>query len=166
MELLHAFGIDIKLVIANLLNFGILMFILYKLAYQPILNFVHERNKTIEEGVKNAEEAARALENAQANQEAIEAAARKEAQNIIVMARTQAESQAQGIVEKSQAEAESLLVKAKAQGEQERQSMMKEAQKQIGTLVVLLSEKIINEKMDVKLDQKLIEEALDQIKAA
>ena len=49
MELLHKLGIDWRLLIAQLINFSVLLFVLYKFLYHPILNILEKRRKQIEE---------------------------------------------------------------------------------------------------------------------
>ena len=98
MEIFQAFGLDIKHLIENLVNFLILVFILYKLGYKPILKFVKERQEKIEKGIKHAEEAAKRLDDAATEQDKILSKAHKEAQDIIGKAKDQAKAQADGII--------------------------------------------------------------------
>lgn len=56
MEILNQFGVQPLLLLAQVVNFLILLFILKKLLYKPILKVLKERQKKIEESLKNAEE--------------------------------------------------------------------------------------------------------------
>ena len=49
-ELLSSLGIDLRLFLAQLINFSILLFVLFKFAYKPILNMMDERTEKIEKG--------------------------------------------------------------------------------------------------------------------
>mgnify|MGYP001588456271 CR=1 FL=1 len=54
MELISKLGIDWKLLVAQIVNFFILLFVLYKFAYKPVLEMLEKRSKTIEKGIHDA----------------------------------------------------------------------------------------------------------------
>lgn len=54
MELFNALGVDLKILFAQLVNFAILFFVLYKFAYKPLLKLIDDRKDMIEDGVLNA----------------------------------------------------------------------------------------------------------------
>ena len=56
-ELITKLGIDWKFLIAQIVNFLVLLFVLYKFAYGPILAMLEKRQKKIEKGLKDAEAA-------------------------------------------------------------------------------------------------------------
>jgi len=56
-ELISTFHIEWQLIIAQLVNFAIVLFVLWKFAYNPILKTLNDRTKKIEKGVKDAEDA-------------------------------------------------------------------------------------------------------------
>ncbi|OGY85894.1 MAG: ATP synthase F0 subunit B [Candidatus Kerfeldbacteria bacterium RIFOXYA2_FULL_38_24] len=156
MELLKAFGVDWKLVLANLINFALLVFILYKIGYKPILNFVNDRTKKIEDGIKNAAKSQEALAQAQAQQTQIIEESQKQAQQIINQAKDTASKQANEILEKTKQEAEVLLTKTQSELELQRAQMLKEAKKDITDLVLLTSEKILDKKVDDQTDRDFV----------
>lgn len=163
MELIEAFGIDYQLLIANLVTFGLLLGILYKFGYTPILKFVDERTKKIEAGIQKAEEAEQALRAAQAEQERVLTEARTEAQGILATAREQAEIQAVALVEHSKDEARKVVEKAKKDIRFEHEQMLQEAKSDIAELVILTTEKLLREKMDVTHDKAFVEKTLSEI---
>lgn len=164
MEIFQAFGLDLKLLIANFVNFAILMFILYKLAYKPVLAFVHERKKKIEDGLRNAEEAHKTLTEVEIRKEQILSEARKEAQDILAQAKSRAEAQSKMALEASHHEAAAVLEKAQEQVAHERSSMLKEAQGQITSLVLSLAGQLLGKKMDSEADKSFVEKALQELK--
>ncbi len=164
MEIFQAFGLDLKLLIANFVNFAILMFILYKLAYKPVLAFVHERRKKIEDGLKNAEEARKTLTEVELHKEQILSDARKEAQDILAQAKSRAEIQGKAALEASHQEAAAVLERAQEQVVHERESMLKEAQGQITSLVLSLASQLLGKKMDSEADKSFVEKALSELK--
>ncbi|MBI4406939.1 MAG: F0F1 ATP synthase subunit B [Candidatus Kerfeldbacteria bacterium] len=164
MELLSALGIDYKILIAQVLNFVLLGFILYKIGYKPILKFVQERTATIEQGVKQASEAKAALDNAMAEQQRLIAQAKVDAQAVLDEAKTQATAQGQVLVERSKAEASKVIEKAKQDIRLEQEKMLQAAKAELGEVVIVACERILKEKMTAPADQALIERALADLK--
>lgn len=163
-DLISAFGLDYRVMIANIINFTILMLILYKIGYKPILKFVQDRTNKIEAGLTNAKEAAKHLEEAKAEQEAMLVEARKEAQQILATANDQAKKQAEAFVEKSRNEAQAVIDKAKKDIRTEHEKMIQEAKSELSGLVILASEKLIKEKLDQAGDKQFVEKVLADIK--
>jgi F-type H+-transporting ATPase subunit b len=61
-ELLKSFGIDYKLLLAQIFNFFLIFFVLYKFLFKPISKIIEERERKIAEGLKNREEAEKLME--------------------------------------------------------------------------------------------------------
>ena len=87
MEILNQIGIDGKLLLAQAVNFLILLFLLHRFAYKPMLAFLEKRSDRIEKGLRDAEEAEKRLVQAAENEEKVLAKAREEAKKIIADAR-------------------------------------------------------------------------------
>ena len=56
-QLIQAFGIDARLILIQVVNFGLLMAALTYLLYKPVLKMLHDRQEKIAQGLKDAEEA-------------------------------------------------------------------------------------------------------------
>jgi len=93
-QLLQAFGIDAKLIIIQLINFGILAGLLTYFLYTPILNMLAQREEKIAQGMKDAEDAARAKAAANEEKKGILSAAHKDAESVGANAKTYADEQA------------------------------------------------------------------------
>ncbi|HMA79010.1 MAG TPA: hypothetical protein VKP88_07860, partial [Candidatus Paceibacterota bacterium] len=59
-QLIQAFGIDTRLIVVQIINFGLLLALLSYFLYRPILNLLEEREAKITQGIKDAEAAAAA----------------------------------------------------------------------------------------------------------
>ena len=95
-ELVKNFGLDWKLFLAQAVNFFVVLVILRFTVYKPLLNFLAQRRKKIEEGIAHAEEAKRKLHEAQeVRREKI-----REAETEIVQLMRAAESRAQDETQK------------------------------------------------------------------
>src|SRR3990167_6951375 len=82
-ELLQHFGIEWKLLLAQLVNFGVLFFVLRKFAYGPLLGMLRERREKIAEGMRAAEESQQKLAEANREKDALLGEARKESVSLI-----------------------------------------------------------------------------------
>lgn len=161
--LLSALGLDVKILIAQIVNFIVLGFILYKIGYQPILKFVKDRTTKIEEGVKQAEEVKQTLAQAKTEQASIISTAKSEAQKIFDAAKLQATEQATQIVERSKTEAGKVIDKAKQDIRLEHDKMLTDAKAELAHVVLLATEKLLKTKLDAPTDAALIEKTLQEI---
>jgi F-type H+-transporting ATPase subunit b len=159
-ELIKTFHIDIKLIIAQAVNFGIVLFVLWKFAYKPVLKTLNDRSSKIEKGIKDAEKAGKKLAETEEKEKEVLSNARKEAQVIIAKAENTAKKSQQDLENVAKVQADKIITTAKAQIEEEKQKMIKEVKAEIGDLVVSATEKIIGEKMDKNKDKELINRAI------
>ena len=160
MELLSKLGIDYKLLIAQIVNFLVLLFILYRFAYRPVLAMLEKRARRIEKGLKDAAEAKKELEAAYKKEEEILKKAHREAKNIIEKMHKQAEKAQAEIIVETKKQTDKMVKDAKVQIEREKEKTVQEIKAEIGSLVVAAAEKVIGERVDEKKDKELIERAI------
>ncbi len=163
-QLIEAFGFDIKLFIANTVNFAVLVAILYFIGYKPLLKFIQERTEKIEKGIKDAEDARQMMENMKKEREELIAKAHTESQAIIAAAEERAEAQAQALLNKNAEELKKIAQKAKQHIHDEREQMLKETKQEAVTLIVGVAEKLLREKVDTAADKKMVEKLLSEVK--
>lgn len=157
MEILSRLGIDPRLLLAQIINFIILLLVLYRFAYRPVLKMLNERTHKIEKGIKDAEAAKKKLMEMEEKEKQVLVEARKEAQKIITKAEEVAKKNAEEIVTSAKAQAEIMKSSTEKQLELEKNKIMSEVKTEIASLVVTATEKILGEKMDKENDQQLIE---------
>ncbi|HHX58198.1 MAG TPA: F0F1 ATP synthase subunit B [Candidatus Moranbacteria bacterium] len=155
-EIIKTFHIDWKLLIAQAVNFAIVVFALYKFAYKPLLKTMNERTAKIEQGLKDAELSQEKLAEAETRKKEEIIKAKKEAKKIIEEAMEQANENQEKIVANAKERAEKVTVEAKEQIQQEKEKMLLEVRQEIGELVLLTTEKIIDEKIKKDGDQEII----------
>ncbi|MBU0722001.1 F0F1 ATP synthase subunit B [Patescibacteria group bacterium] len=156
MELLQAFGLNIKILIAQLINFAILLLILYKFGYRPILKFLEDRKNTIEQGVIDAKKAVEKLEEISKKEKEIIIKAKKEAKLILQTSREQGEKRHKEIVDKAKYDIGQIINQKKAKMQIEKAATLKEIKKEVADLVIATVEKILVEKVDAKKDNEII----------
>ena len=82
-SLLTQLGIDWKLLIAQIINFLVLLAILYKFLYKPVFKILHDREEKIEKSLRQAERIEKNLFESEAEKSKIVAEARNEAGKVI-----------------------------------------------------------------------------------
>lgn len=154
-DLLKQFGIQPVLLIAQIINFGILVFVLTKFLYKPIIRAIDARRSKIAHSLKQAEEIEKKRSEIQVQIERDLADARSQAEDIIAQAKKGADSKRNELLAQASREAESIVAKAKIQQEREREQMEAEIENRVGDLAVIVARKVISH-----LDQKTIESHL------
>jgi F-type H+-transporting ATPase subunit b len=144
-EIINAFGIDARLIIIQLVNFGILMVALGYFLYKPILRILKEREEKIAQGLHDAEAAAQAKAEAGAEKQTILTNAHMEAGEVAKRAKAAADVTAADILATAQAKAGTVLADAEAKREQIKAAALKESEKEIATLAVLAAEKVLRQ---------------------
>ncbi len=161
MELFNALGINAKILLAQFVNFAVLVFVLWRFAYKPIFKFLEDRRKKIEEGVENSELAIKKLAEIEEKERAVIIEAKKGALEIINEAKNDAEKKGLEIIKRSQEGAALIMNKEKEKFNQEKDEIFKEMKNSLSELVVLAVEKIIEEKLDMNKDSELIKKSLN-----
>lgn len=163
MELFSALGLDLKILAAQVVNFLVLGFILYKIGYKPILRFVQDRTDKIEQGVKQAEQAKTILSDAQTEQTRLLAEAKVEAQKVLDEAKAASLLQGQQLIDRSKLESAKVVEKAKQDIRLEHDKMMQDAKAELAGVILLTCEKVLKSKLDTSADRALIEKTLAEL---
>ncbi len=145
-ELLTAFGINWKLLAAQAVNFGALLFILWYFLYGPLLKMIDERRERVTKGVQDAEEAERKLALAHQEGGSIVGKAAREAEGLVNEARERADVKGSEIIKNAEARAEALLDDAAARAEESQRQALLASEKEIARAAMLAAEKILKEK--------------------
>jgi F-type H+-transporting ATPase subunit b len=155
-------GIELPHLLAFMINFGLLLFLLTFVLYKPITKTLDERAAKIKESLEKAEqikqESVRAEESVKAQIEA----GRKEGQAIIAQATQNGERLKEEAKAEARKEAEALIAKAQAQIESDREESFNKLRREFADLAVLAAEKVIEQSLDKKAHEKLIEKVLEE----
>jgi F-type H+-transporting ATPase subunit b len=159
----EALGINLNLFITQLINFGLLIFILSSLLYKPVMNMLNERTKRIEESLRDAQQVKEQLANATRDYEAEVNKGRQEAAAIVAQAQERARSQESEIINQARVEAERLREEARTQALQERDQLLRDAKNQVAELVTLTASQVLSAELKASGHDKLIEESLSAL---
>lgn len=163
-ELIRHFGIDWKLLFAQAVNFFILLVILKKFAYGPVLKMLKKRKEEIEKGLKFTKEAGEKLENINKEREEILKAARIEALKVVSEASDMARLRKDEVVEAAARKSEDIITAAKKVIKEEKAKMGEEVYKEAGLLIKLGISKVLGRMPAQERDEELIREALKELK--
>jgi F-type H+-transporting ATPase subunit b len=156
----EALGLNLPQLIAQVVNFFILLFILRLVAYKPILKMLDERKQRIAEGLNAAEIARAEAASAQANIQAQLDTARKEGQEIVAGAQTIASRIQADAREQSNKDREAALERARAEIQMERDRAIADLRGEFADITVKAAEKVINQSLDRQAHQRVIDETL------
>ena len=164
MEFFAALGLDVKALIAQLVNFAILLIVLYKIGYKPIMSFIEKRTDKIEEGLANAKKAEQAYQDASAKQTEVIVQARKEAQGILGEAKEAAKIQREEIIEKTRSEVRRMLEQAQKDIVSEREKMLREVKDEVVDMVMESTKQILNGAVTQEVNKSWLEKQLAKVK--
>ena len=163
MDILNQFGINPILLAAQVVNFFILLWILKRFLYGPILKVLTERRKRIEDSLKNAEEIEKKLQQTQQHSEKIIADTLKEAQKIM----DQTKEAAAQLLADTNKQAEQILLKAEEDGKKiiqiQEQVLMDQMKENAGRLVALVFEKVTGKRITKEDHKNIIEREIENL---
>lgn len=152
-----AHGISGGTIIYQLLMFIILLALLRKFAWQPLMNIMKQREEHIANEIDQAEKRRQEAEKLLEEQRELMKQSRQEAQALIENARKLAEEQKEQIVASARAEAERVKEVAKKEIEREKEQAMAALREQVASLSVLIASKVIEKELTEQDQRKLIE---------
>jgi len=164
-ELIKTFHIDWKLLIAQIVNFGIVLFVLWRFALKPLMKVMDKRSQDIVKSLDEAKQIEENLARSEKDRETKIMTAKKDAAKIIEEAREQAGKQGQKIIEEAKGEVQTIVSAAKEQMVQEKKNMILEVKAEVSSLVIATTKKVLSEVVDENIDKQIIEKTLNNLKS-
>lgn len=164
-ETLQILGIQWPKLIAQVINFAIVLFVLWKWAYKPVLQMLELRRTKIEESVANADKIKQELARTEASRQEILTKADTDANKLIEEARAAAGRVLEQETQKAVATANQIITKAREANEAELARMKLELRREVGRLVVETTAKVTGKILTVEDHQRLVDETNRQIAA-
>lgn len=160
-----ALGLDLTALLFQVLNFSVLLGALWYFAYKPILGVLRERHRTIAESLQSAKEIATTRQRIEAERTSALREAQASAVAVIERSKKQAVEIVQAAELKAAQRVEQIHQEQQARLQSEVQGLKKELRREAALLVTAATERILDEKLDQKRDQNLIERALEAASA-
>ncbi len=146
MEIAAVFGLNWKLLLIQAVNFGIVLFVLHRFLYRPLLHMIDERRLTIRKGVADAEEAARKLALASDESKRVIREAEVRGNKVLERATVAAKEKEAELLKAAEGRARIEKEEAKREAEATVVQAVEESQHEIARLAVLAAEKILRQK--------------------
>lgn len=161
-----AFQVDIWRLGFQVINFLILLYLLNRFLFKPVLARIDERQQKIGKGLEDAETAARDRELARAEREAAVSEARREASEMIARANKIAEDTRNEILTEARADAEKVTARAREEINAEKERAMSELRAQVADLALIAAGRLVRSEMDSATQRRLVEEFLAEVPAS
>ena len=154
------FQINLFWVIVSALNFILFFVIIWTFAFKPVSAMLADRKSRIEEGLKDAEQARRDRENAEAERVATLGEARREANDILARAQKVAQETRDADIAATREELERMRVRAAADIEAEKVRAIADVRAEVADLALLAASKVVGETMTDARQRRLVDEFL------
>ena len=157
-----ALGVDLASLLVYLVNFGVLLVILYFFGYKRILAMMDRRSQNIRESLETAERVQRESRERETEMKRVLDEGRQEGQRVLAQAQEMAERYRQEEQERARQEAQALLERAQTEIQRERDAAVEQVRRQFASLAVTAAERIIHRSLDTRTHQDLIDEVLQE----
>jgi F-type H+-transporting ATPase subunit b len=157
---MDALGIQVGQLITQLLAFIILVFLLWRFAYRPIVNALDQRSERVRSSMEQADRIERQLAETESRNQEILAEARREAQQIVAQAREVGDRQIAQAREAAREEADKQLQQSLAQLRAEEQRAKLELRQEYADLVIRAASRVVRQELDPQKHLQLIETTL------
>lgn len=164
-EFLTNFGIDWKLLLAQVVNFFLLLVILKKFAYKPLIGLMNSRKKEISDGLKFSEESKTKLENITVLEKEKLDEAKEEALQIVSASEKTAEKRKNEIILEARMKCIEAEFQSKKHISQEKESMLSDVRDEAKTLVHAGIIKALGKMDPSERDNELIKQAMKELKS-
>jgi F-type H+-transporting ATPase subunit b len=157
---------DPGLFIWTILTFLVLLGLLAKFAWKPLLQALESRQESIRKSLDDADQAKRELERLQQQSEKIIQEARVSAEQIVEQSRSDAEKVREELKVKAKEEAENILRNAQRQIETQTRQAVRDIRNEVADMAVLIAGKVLERNVSKEDNERLIDDALKQMQAS
>ena len=162
---MEALGINLGLLIVQIIAFIIVFLTLNAWVYQPMLNMMETRKQKITQGLEDARVAAEARSDAEKDAAKIIAAAQAEASKIVAEATERAATAGKDVKAAAEAEAAKVRESAMAEAQLERNRILGDLRGQVASLAIAAANKLVGEALDEKKQRALLDEFFSGVKS-
>ena len=162
---MEALGINLGLIMVQIIAFIIVFLTLNAWVYQPMLNMMETRKQKIAQGLEDARIAAEARADAEKDAAKITAAAQAEASKIVAEATERAAAAGKDVKAVAEADAAKLRESAMAEAQMERNRILGDLRSQVASLAIAAANKLVGEALDEKKQRALLDEFFSGVKS-
>lgn len=163
---LGTLGINLKIFLAQLFNFAIVLLVLWKWAYKPIVKLLEERQEKIERSVKQADDVEKRVQDLERERHEVMTTAKSEAAKVLEDVRVTGDARKKELLAKAKEEVKGVVAQSKLQLEAQKVQMIAEAREEIAAIAVEAARRILADGVDEKKATKLAERVIDDMNGA
>lgn len=156
MEIIQTLGIDVTLLLAQMLNFGILVAVLAFLVYKPLLKLIDERRESIRKSMEDADKISRQREEMDQARRAEMTKIEKEAAKLLEQAKADVSAAKDQMVAQARKEADDALARGKQQLQAETARVTADLEKAAASLVIKLTGKLLEKEFTAADQDRLV----------
>ena len=164
-QIARTFGVDWPHLIAQMISFSIVCFLLYRFAYRPVLRMLADRRRLIAESLANADKVKAELARTETQRQEVMVQANAQATQFIEEARAAADVLLKKETKKAMATAEEIIVKAHQAAAQDHARMLAELKQEVGRLVVQTTSAVTGKILTPEDQRRLAEETAGELAA-
>jgi F-type H+-transporting ATPase subunit b len=162
-QIARTFGVDWPHLLAQVVSFSIVCFVLHRFAYRPVLKMLAARRERIAQSLADAERVKAELARAEAQRQEIMAQANAQANRLIEEARGAAARVLEQETRKAVAAAEQVVVKAREAAAQDHERMLAQLKREVGRLVVQATAAVTGKILTPEDHRRLAEETAKHV---
>jgi F-type H+-transporting ATPase subunit b len=162
---LDPLGINGGLLFTQIFNFLLIFVLLTAILWKPAVNMLDKRSATIQKGLEDAAEAAKARQNAEQEAAKILTDARAEAAKVLEEARGRGDELAKSIESGAKTDAEKLVSSARSEAQSARDSELAGVRDQVVAISVAVAGRLLGENLDAKKQKELINKFFTELPA-
>jgi F-type H+-transporting ATPase subunit b len=151
------------LIFWTVVTFLILLFVLKKVAWKPILTALDQREASIRESIERAEQAKAEAQKILDENKSNLAKAADESRKLIEQSREYAEKMKNQILQEGKEQSKKIIEDAAAEIERRKEAAFNELKNQIADIALLAAEKLLNEKLDPQTHKKIMDKYINEI---
>ena len=159
---MEGLGISLPTLLAQIINFSILLVLMYLVAYKPIMRMFDERSRKIKESIEQTESIKEQAAHAEEEAEKRIEVASKEGQELVARAMRIGGDVKQQAQQEAKQDAESLIARARTEIQRERDEAIGELRKEFADLTIMAAEKVIDRSLDKKAHRQIIDKVLKE----
>ncbi len=159
---MEGLGINLPTLLAQVVNFALLLGLLYLVAYKPIMRMLDERSRKIKESMEQTELIKQQAERAEEEVKKQLETAGKEGMKIVARAMHTGEEVRQKAQHGAKQDAEILIGRARVEIQRERDGAIDELRKEFADLTIMAAEKVIEKSLDKPTHRQLIDKVLEE----
>ena len=163
-SLLSSFGLDGKILLWQMVNFGILFLILSRFLFRPVKKLMKEREERVRESLTQAEKLEKKSKELEEKLKKDMASQRKELEEMHAKSLALQEKIRKEMKIKAEEEVKKMMEDARALAEEEKRSLVESLEGEIKTIAVALASKVLEKEIDEKKQKELLEEAVKTLK--